>query len=138
MNESDIQKIEQALHKQLPSLYRKSLVEYPFPKDSFADEFMLPNDPNLVIEQNAMLPHADNIIAVGSDGGEQIYFLQLNEDEDTGVSIYDLENPSKKMKLTSSWDAYLKHIQNTLNEIAEDEKHMNEKNAHKKWWQFWI
>ena len=71
MNESDIRSIETALEGAVPVRYRETMLQYPFPAGSFADEFMLPDQPSAVIELNteaSVRPGVSRCFIVGSDG----------------------------------------------------------------------
>ena len=117
------------------------MLNYPFPKDSFADEFMLVNNPGAVIGNNdkALIETIDKGVKpffIGSDGGEKLYYVDLNTKK-SEVFVYYLETQKSKMQ-SKTWNNYLEDIKKTLKEIEEDERAMEERKKNKKWWQFWI
>jgi hypothetical protein len=138
MNESDIRGIETALGGPVPASYRQTMLQYPFPKDSFADEFMLPNQASVVIELNseAAVPSGiSRAFIVGSDGGEESYCVDAEAPE-SPVYVFELESGTQKV-FAASWSAYLEAIRTTLSEIAADEAAEDARKARKVWWQFW-
>lgn len=138
MTGSELQQIEERMAFRIPSYYRETLLNYPFERDSFADEFMLPNCPQAVIELNdAGISTGTGVQAlfIGSDGGEERYFVDASL-PDSGVFVFDLET-GKQRQLSPSWSCYLDHIHATQTELEEDEKAGQERRSTKKWWQFW-
>lgn len=137
MNQEDIKKIENSLKIKLPEFYKKTIQSYPFPKESFANEFLLPDEKNTIIENNdSTIIDKKNIFVVGSDGGEEYYYINLTK-ETSEVYLFDLEEKKSKVK-SPNWDKYLNYISKTLKEIEEDEHQEKERKKNKKWWQFWI
>lgn len=138
MTEPDLQQIEAALGFTLPASYRGTVLSYPFAAGSFADEFMLPNRPQAVIDLGGVdfvAPGIDRPFFLGSDGGEELYFMDASK-PDSGVYVLELET-GKHRVLSPSWAAYLAHLQATHAEIAGDEEAERQRAKEKKWWQFW-
>jgi hypothetical protein len=57
--------------------YRNIMLDYPFPQHSWANEFAMPNDADLVIEMNhqnkvAGIQDPSIYLQIGSDGGDVI------------------------------------------------------------------
>ena len=138
MKESDIRKIESALNVRLPEFYRATMLTYPFPADSFANEFLLPNDPKTILEYNqlsAEYPGIGKPFMIGSDGGEEMYFVDLAADS-SQVFTFDIET-GKHTPKAADWTKYLRQIEADLKEIKGDEKVEQERKANKKCWEFW-
>ena len=134
---SEIQFIEDELGIQLPAFYIKTMLDYPFAEDSFASEFLLCNSPEGILEYNSGYKPSAEAFTIGTDGGENTYFIKL--DEDGQVYVFDLEAPDDTLKLeAATWDEYLKQIEALHEEIRQDELFMAERKRNKKWWQFWI
>lgn len=142
MNMNELEKIEKILKIKLPIFYKHTVLNYPFKKDSFADECLLPNDVNLVIKNNAgsfikMIMKQDIMpFVIGCDGGEEVYYLNLNK-ETSEIFVSSCETNRSEVKF-KSWDEYLKNIEKALKEIDEDERLIQERKKNKKWWQFWF
>lgn len=138
MTDQDFQSIEKQIGYSLPALYRATLSDYPFALDSFAAEFMLPNEPNFVIDLNVCarsLSDIDKPFFIGSDGGEEYFFVDASK-EDSGVYVLELET-GKHRQLVPTWERYLDHIRATHAEIAADDNSMRARRLKKKWWKFW-
>lgn len=90
MSISDITKIEAQLNIKLPQFYIKRMLNYPFPSDSFIAELSLCADVEGIINNNTIFHPDEKVFAVGSDGGEFIYYVKLNGEEE--VYIYDHES----------------------------------------------
>jgi hypothetical protein len=139
MTESDLQQIEKHVRFTLPASYRATLLRYPFEAGSFADEFMLPNRPQQVIELSGSdfsSPEIGQPFFIGSDGGEECYFLDASK-TNSGVFVFKLET-GKHSLFSSTWTAYLDHIRAIHTEIAADEEAERQRKQNKKWWQFWL
>ncbi|MFC3811433.1 hypothetical protein [Lacihabitans lacunae] len=137
MNQADINAIQEKLGIELPTFYVETMLNYPFPKDSFGEEFMLPNSPDILLDCNGVFSKEDKCFAVGSDGGEFLYYIKLNGKET--VYVFDLEKSDVHNSIEAhSWKAYLKKIKKVQKEIEEDERQEAERKKNKKWWQFWI
>jgi hypothetical protein len=138
MTEADLRQIEARLGFPLPGAFRLTALSYPFSPDSFAEEFMLPSQPSEVIDMNeAGLPVVgiDRPFFVGSDGGEERYFVDASNAE-SPVYVYELETGRHRV-LVDSWEKYMDHIRATLAEIAADEERERQRKLTKRWWQFW-
>ncbi len=137
MIESDIRMIESSLNMLLPEYYRRTMLDYPFPANSFANEFLLPNDPEPIIDYNqgsGEHPGIGKLFIIGSDGGEELYFVDLTADNSC-VFTFDMETGKHTTK-ASDWMEYLRQVENELKEIKENEKPERERKANKKWWEF--
>jgi hypothetical protein len=129
MTESDLQQIEQHVGFALPATYRTTLLNYPFEPGSFADEFMLPNRPQEVIELSDVDFSSPAI-------SQEWYFVDASK-PDSAVFVFELET-GKHKSLSPTWTAYLDHIRATHSEIAADEAAERQRKQNKKWWQFWL
>lgn len=138
MNSADLQEIELELGITLPEFYKNTMLAYPFPEDSFADEFLLATCKDYILKMNSpnnIRPY-ESAYFIGSDGGESEYFIGL---AGKGSEVYEFSvETSKFNEHSADWDSFLADIRNTLEEIERDEKHMAQLRANKKWWQFWI
>lgn len=134
---SEIKVIEKELGIKLPDFYIQTMLNYPFPGDSFAAELTLCNNVRGIIDNNSIFEKKQNCFAVGSDGGELIYFIRINEGEK--VYIYDYEQSDINLSIEAkSWNEYLRNLEGIDKKIVEDTLKMAEKKRNKKWWQFWI
>jgi len=137
MIQPEINTIQEKLGIKLPAFYVETMLNYPFPKDSFGEELMLTNSIEIILDYNGAFDTKDKCFAVGSDGGEFIYYIKLNG-EDT-VYIFDMENSDYHNSIeATSWQNYLGNINKIHQEIEEDERQEIERKKNKKWWQFWI
>jgi hypothetical protein len=120
----DLDKIEKLFNIQLPDYYKSTILNYPFPKGSCAEEYLLPCYPNLIIENNepsfleSIKIKETKPFCIGSDGGEEVYYIDLIS-EKTNVFVYNFER-GKSEKYVHSWAEYLKDVDKTLKEIEED------------------
>jgi hypothetical protein len=138
MTEKDLSRIESVLSTTLPRFYRDTMLDYPFPADSFANEFLLPNTVKLILELNldcAGLSGTGKPFLVGSDGGEELYFIDLDSTS-TQVFTCDLETGKRSLQ-ARDWPEYLRQITASLTDIDEDERRNEERKAAKRWWQIW-
>lgn len=137
MIQSDINRIEEKLGFSLPTFYIETMLNYPLPENSFGEEFMLTNSVEILLDCNGIFKKNDLCFAIGSDGGEFIYYVKLDGQET--VYIYDLENSDAHNSVEAdNWEMYLENIRKVHREIEEDEKRQIERKKNKKWWQFWI
>lgn len=137
MIQSDIDTIQEKLGIDLPSFYIDTMLTYPFPKNSFGEEFMLTNSVEILLDCNVVFSKEDKCFAVGTDGGEFIYYIKLNGEET--VYIFDMEKSDSHNSVeASSWKIYLESITKVHQEIEDDERLEAERKKYKKWWQFWI
>ena len=137
MNNDEIDKIQEKLEIKFPDFYKNTLLNYPFQKGSFGEEFMLTTNPEILLDINGLFSKADKCLAIGFDGGEYTYYIKLNGEET--VYIFDLENSKAHNSIEAvNWETYLENIKNVHLEIEEDEKYDEERIKNKKWWQFWI
>ena len=130
-----IQLTEKELGIVLPSYYKDTLENYPFPIDSFANECLLPLDISFLIQDNLEYI-SNNKLIVGGDGGEELYLIKINSSL-SEVYVFDFEI-GDITKVHENWKEFLETIHKTLAEIEEDEKYQENRKANKKWWQFWI
>ncbi len=138
MTDQDFKSIEAHIGFPLPVSYRATLSSYPFDRDSFAAEFMLPNAPKVVIELNGTEISCSGIgrpFFIGDDGGDEKFFVDASND-DSGVFVFELET-GKHRPLVPTWTAFLNHIRAQHAEIAADEEAMRQRKLNKKWWEFW-
>jgi len=138
MNAQDIKTIEAKVGMALPEFYCATMLNYPFPVDSFAAEFLLPNDLARLLSDNedpGNYPGIDKAFMIGGDGGEERYFIDLASTS-SQVFAFDLETGIHTAKATD-WQQYLDQIAASLREIEEDERLRAERKANKKWWEFW-
>ncbi|QEN07311.1 hypothetical protein EXM22_04650 [Oceanispirochaeta crateris] len=134
MNKSDILKIENNLKMKLPKFYKDTILNYPFERGSFAEEFMLLNKLETLLELNVDQKHLEEKFYIGSDGGEELYSIKYCDDS---VYLYDLDLNEERL-YTKDWKSFLDKIDMTIKEIKEDERLMKERKENKKWWQFWL
>jgi hypothetical protein len=135
---ADVDEVEKQLGFRLPPAYRTTVLDYPFPADSFADEFMLPNRAEDVIALNKaglVVPGIEHLFVIGSDGGEEFYLLDLDE-EDPGVFAFSLETGSHRL-LARSLTAYRDYVHETHAAIAADSEGTHERRLRRRWWEFW-
>jgi hypothetical protein len=120
----DIEYIESQLKIVLPEFFKSTLTRYPFPKGSIAEEFLLPHYPGVIISNNdpsltQQIPVAcENPFFVGGDGGEELYFIDLNSS--TGeVFVYSMETKTSQV-YAESWRAYLDRISGSISAMEND------------------
>lgn len=138
MTNQEIEAIEKVLGIALPSFYRDAMLNYPFEKDSFAEEFLLADSKSYIIEMNSIPNLVDdkNVFFIGSDGGEMQFFIEPNSNSSM---VYKYSVESKRYKvIATQWSDYLAWVQHELELLAKDEMLQNAIRANKKWWQFWI
>jgi hypothetical protein len=98
---------------------------------------MLPNRARDVIDLNkagAIVVGIERPFFVGSDGGEEWYFVEASKPE-SAVYVYELETGRHRV-LVGSWAAYLDHIRETHAEIAVDEEAARQRRLTRRWWEF--
>lgn len=138
MTEADIKQLEMAVGASLPPFYTGTMLSYPFPQGSFADEFMLMTDLDVVLRENRRpgnYPGITKPFLIGSDGGEEVYLIDLAASQPK-VFVYDMEKGAHTVK-ANNWPEYLRQVQAVLDEIAEDERELAERKANKRWWELW-
>jgi len=138
MTESDIKQLEAAAGAALPAFYTTTMRNYPFPRGSFADEFLLMNDLDGLlreIRQPARYPGIGKPFLIGTDGGEEVYLIDLASAQPQ-VFVYDMEKGAHTLK-ANNWDDYLQQVQSVLDEIDADERALAQRKANKRWWEFW-
>jgi hypothetical protein len=138
MTEADLSEIEARLGFPLPAAFRATALSYPFPPDSFAAEFMLPNSASDFIGLNESAVTVRGVTRpffIGDDGGEERYFLDAAK-PDSPVYVYELETGQHRV-LVPSWPAYLDHIRAAHAEIAADEEATRQRKLTRRWWQLW-
>lgn len=138
MTEEELTQIESHLGLKLPEFYRSTMLNYPFPVNSFADEFLLTNYLEQVLELNHQPVECSGIgrpFLVGSDGGEELYYIDLQNLESP---VYTLQlETGKHFQKAENWTQYLHRIEADLKEIEDDEQREQERKASKRWWEFW-
>jgi hypothetical protein len=84
MTDAELNKIEEELGISLPEFYRSTTINYPFPHDSYVAEFLLVNDPSIILRPwlpDDTFPGIGKPYRIGSDGGEEDYFIDVLADE---------------------------------------------------------
>ncbi|MDZ4241573.1 MAG: hypothetical protein U1D99_01980, partial [Candidatus Omnitrophota bacterium] len=61
MNIHDLEEIEKSLKVRLPDDYKQTMLQYPFERDSYAAECLLPDDADVVIGHNCTAPFPGKI-----------------------------------------------------------------------------
>ncbi len=119
----DIDKIEKLLGIVLPNYYKSTIMNYPFPKNSLADDCLLLYDPELIIKNNdssfleIIITPKIKPFCIGTDGGEEVYYIDLNCEE-TKVFAYSRETGKSEIYTTSLAD-YIKKIEEIIKEVEE-------------------
>jgi hypothetical protein len=144
----DIERVEQSLSLKLPAEYRQLLVDYPFSNDSFATDCMVIRDADALINANRgpnshfMIHHRKgrwapqkNHFLIGSDGGEEQYYLDLN-DPQCRVLKFDLET-GELSPYANGIAEYKAKVYEVDREVEEDEKRAAERRRNARWWEFW-
>jgi hypothetical protein len=135
MTEEELVEIESAIGCGVPQCYRDTMLAYPFPKDSFAAEVLLPNNPKHIIKMNPKLRKAGRVekaFFTGSDEtGEISYYLDASNSTPTVFRMGRTENSS------ADWDAHLNELKTRSERIREEMMLRAERKAHKQWWEFW-
>ncbi|MEQ8685654.1 MAG: hypothetical protein RIE86_10185 [Imperialibacter sp.] len=134
---SEIDSIERQLKIKLPDYYVKTMLDYPFPADSFAAELSLCTNVKSILDNNCVFQPAERSFAVGSDGGEFIYYVKLDGEEK--VYIYDFERSHVHNSVEAdTWAGFLHSLSLQEEELNKDELLEEKRKRNKKWWQFWI
>jgi hypothetical protein len=145
MTLSDFEQLERSLGIRLPDPYRQAMLVYPFPLDSPAAEFWLPDDAKKTFETNRQIrtgttlnrrPWPRHLIAIGDDGGEEIYLLDCATSP-YAVLVFEIET-GKTRPYVESFTAFLDEQWKDLRDLEEDERWMAQAYRDRKWWQFWI
>lgn len=141
MTSEQLTTIEKKLNITLPYFYKITMQAYPFTKDDFWADIMLPNNVERVIDCSGVFTGKDKCFSIGSDGSEYLYFIKLNGEEK--VYVFDLEKTSEHLTVfTNSWSEYIKRIDLFDAELEEEEKQCQaerrKRKNNKSWWQFWI
>ncbi len=139
MTAEDLDRIERVLGRRLPEDYREVMQRYPFSPGSFSYDCMLTDDARTVIEANRE-PHdilrdgppTLDYLWIGSDGGEEYYFLDLRGSP-CPFYAYDLETGEQTDAFADDIDDYIRKCKEMDRQIEEDEQSSGEK----RWWQFW-
>ena len=138
MTREDLTRIEDAIGRSLPADLREFYERYAFAPDSWAAEFGMPDSADLLIQLNTTDSVAtdfglnpDDVLQIGSDGGESLYFAYLPDSE---TAVLEVELESGKVSSHDpdlfAWALYLGSVQE---EIERDAEVM----ARRRWWQFW-
>lgn len=146
MTESDISRIEHELSVQLPPAYATLLRRYPFSGESCAAESYLWNDFRLLLERNrdlaSIIGNAQSSVAqqacmfqIGCDGGEVNYLIDLRNPA-SPIYVYDFESGSIAEKC-QGFDAWIAYCRDVEAEVVADEAAMAEREANRRWWEFW-
>ena len=138
MTPAALRHIEQTLKVVLPEYYRQTLLDYPFPADSFAAELTLPTEIDAILLNNTRFPPEDQRFVVGSDGGEEVYFILPGESPER-VYVHQLETSNDpSLVYAHSWAEFLRILTEQEAEIRQDELATEQRKRDTKWWQFWI
>jgi hypothetical protein len=124
MTESDVQKIEQALKTSLPEVYRRTLLNYPFPAYYGSDDFPLFDDAEALIKLNreyhqgfaGMPPWPDSLLFLGDDGAASTYAMDRS-DPQLRVLLLDHGHPNK---ILDSYDQFLSWLEHLRDELGDD------------------
>ena len=138
MTIADIRRIEKELSVNLPEDYQQLLINYPFAEDSFATTCMVIRDAEALIDVNRshtthfLIHHREgrwvpqkNHFMIGNDGGEEQYYLDLDDSECT-VFRFDLETGELSTYAKGIADFKAK-INQVDREVEEDEKRAAER-----------
>jgi hypothetical protein len=144
MRDEDLDRIEAALGVKLPPEYRATMRDYPFPSDSSAAELWSRPDADWVIWRSREWsksglydrPWSERYVALGSDGGEEEYILDLGTTPPS-VLTADVENGTVE-PIATDWQRWLALLDEWHAEIEQDERDMAERVRNKRWWEFWI
>ena len=132
----ELTKLERKLDVKLPEEYKKTLLNYPFEKDSFAYTCMLMADVNILIEWNSESESlVKNGFMIGGDGGEESYYIDLY-DEHHPVFSFDMET-DKTVLFAKNIADYLAKIIEIEKNIELDEELVKKRRENSKWWEFW-
>ncbi len=135
---ADIDAISRQLGVTVPPWYAATMLAYPFPPDSFANECLLPNDASRVIGLNREVSAAVGVahsFFVGDDGGEELYFVDLDK-PDSPVYVFQVETGKQEVKAID-WPTYLAQVHRALADIEADQTAQLDRRSRKRWWHFW-
>ena len=144
MRTDELDALEQAFGVTLPAEYRATMLAYPFPADSDAAEWSMPDDAARLHEHNTLArqpssrkePWPRTAFVIGEDGSEAVYVLDLSR-QPAVVQEFSLET-GHFTDLAPDWPAWLTRLREVQRELDEDEEFQRERYRTKKWWQFWI
>lgn len=144
MTEEDLKKIEALVGASLPSVYRSTMLNFPFDENSVARDYYLPNDADYILEVNKSREwvNDNNIwsdlgqrershcpLLIGSDGGEISYIFDLNQDS---TSVYALNAEKREIERAfATFEDFLSNISSIDNEVREDQKVLA---SSRPWW----
>ena len=138
MTEAELRLIEERLGYSLPEEYNSTVLNYPFAADSFANEFMLLDNVDAVVELNEAgveIGDVERPFFVGSDGGEEWFFIDASKEE-SPVFVFQLESGKHHIR-AGTWGGYLEEIRTAHAEIEADEEAARQRKLTKQWWEFW-
>jgi hypothetical protein len=136
MTEKELNGIQSEFNVVLPSAYRNAMLNYPFPKGSWADDCAMPNNAGEVMGMNHLaqtieIQSLSHHLQIGSDGSESWYFIDLRNDS---CPVYTYELETKKVTLEApDFESWLEQLREVDDEIKRDQIDM----ARKRWWQWW-
>ena len=144
MQPLDLDRIESLLGVSLPSIYRDTMLAYPFPADHQAAELWMPDDAAVVLDMNRPVPErrlgADpwprHLVFIGGDGGEEEFVLDVRGAA-APVFTYEIESGCLRA-LAPDFAAWLTTLRDWQAEVDRDAEAMREAYLRKRWWQFWI
>jgi hypothetical protein len=140
MTEIELKQIEKALNIKLPSFYYEFMLKYPeYLLETDAQEFVLMNDPNRIIEENVNAkenfwgrPLDNNSMVIGENGCGDYYLIKLRNDEKVYTFFHD---DNSFYMVSQNIDEYAKMI---IPEAIEDNcgnPDFRSKDMRRKWWQ---
>lgn len=138
MTRDEIARLQEAVGVTLPGDLRQLYEQYPFASGSWAADFAMPDDPELLVQWNTPDSGAKTFgldpaasLQIGGDGGESLYYA-LFDGPRTAIVEADLETgaTSRVAEDLSRWVAQL---------VAMDEELRNDERAmgRRRWWQLW-
>lgn len=143
MTETDLDRIEAALRVRLPPEYRATLLDYPLPPDPDSSGLWLVDDATDVIESTRhfrVSPPAsgnwsDNYLYLGSDGGEEAYFLDLGR---TPATVLTYEHETGRLRSEApDLATWIQTLRVAFTEVQDDARSMAARRRDKPWWAFW-
>lgn len=139
MIEQDLGKIESHFGIKLPKQYCDCLLNYPFSEESWAADVAMPHELELIKEINSSRPSLvkfgvtdyTRYFQIGSDGGEQLYYIDLQSEE---CSVYSANLEGSDFKqLAYTFSEWLDQLTKIDEANKADEVRMKQKS----WWKFW-
>jgi hypothetical protein len=144
MDAEALDRIEQALGLPLPTAYRATMLDYPFPPAHEAAQLWMPDDAGVVLEMNRPIPERRlagepwpaHLVFIGTDGGEEDFVLDIRAPA-APVLAYERESGDVRA-LAPDFASWLVMLRDWQTEIDQDVAVMRAAYERKRWWQFWI